>query len=93
MGRAWWRQGLCAEAVSLLVTHAFATAPGGQGMRRLEAQVNPDNLASNRLLGKLDFIHEGCLRQRWISKGQPTDTNFYGLLRHDWATPDHTVST
>jgi RimJ/RimL family protein N-acetyltransferase len=36
-----------------------------------------------RLLS-LGFIHEGRLRQRWVSKGESYDTNVYGLLVDDW---------
>jgi len=36
----------------------------------------------------LGFIHEGRLRQRWLSKGETYDTNLYGLLVEDWRKRD-----
>ncbi|CAN5166231.1 N/A [soil metagenome] len=79
LGRAQWGQGLMLEALQALVTHAF----GPLGLRRLEAEVNPDNLASCRLLERLGFTAEGLLRQRWVAKGQACDIRFFGLLRDD----------
>jgi ribosomal-protein-alanine N-acetyltransferase len=81
LGRAHWGQGLMREALHVLCDHAFGTL----GLRRLEAEVNPANVASTRLLRTLGFSHEGCLRQRWVAKGSaPYDTHFYGLLSHEW---------
>jgi ribosomal-protein-alanine N-acetyltransferase len=81
LGRAHWGRGLMREALHALCGHAF----GPMGLRRLEAEVNPANVASSTLLGALGFTHEGCLRQRWVAKGSaPYDTHFYGLLAHEW---------
>lgn len=79
LGRAHWGQGLMREALVALIDHAF----GPLALRRLEADVNPDNLASNRLALALGFRLEGRLRQRWINKGQAVDSHLYGLLRQD----------
>lgn len=77
LGRAHWGQGLMLEAMRGFVAHAFETL----GLRRLEADVNPDNLASVRLLERLGFVREGLLRQRWVTKGELGDSLIYGLLR------------
>jgi [ribosomal protein S5]-alanine N-acetyltransferase len=53
-------------------------------LRRIEAEVNPLNIASGRLLLRLGFSKEGLLRQRWVVKGEVEDTELYGLLRHEW---------
>jgi ribosomal-protein-alanine N-acetyltransferase len=53
-------------------------------VRRIEAQVNPDNVASNRLLRSVGFELEGTHRKRWVAKGVAYDTHFYGLLAEDW---------
>lgn len=81
MGQAQWQKGFTQEALSALINYAF----GECALRRLEAEVNPDNVASNRLLLKLGFTHEGRLRQRWVAKGNINDTNIYGLLRDEWS--------
>jgi RimJ/RimL family protein N-acetyltransferase len=81
LGRAHWGKGLMREAIEALISYAFGLCE----LRRLEAEVQPDNLASNRLLQALGFTHEGLLRERWLTKGQATDSNIYGLLAPDWA--------
>ena len=81
LGRAHWRQGLAREAVQALCEHAFLQL----GMRRIEAEVNPDNGPSNALLLGLGFVREGLLRQRWVAKGAAYDTHIYGCLADDWS--------
>ncbi|MEP6873923.1 MAG: GNAT family N-acetyltransferase [Burkholderiales bacterium] len=80
LGRAHWGQGLMREALSALISHAFTAC----GLRRLEAEVNPDNAASDTLLRRLGFSHEGVLRKRWAAKGVVYDVNVYGLLSDEW---------
>jgi [ribosomal protein S5]-alanine N-acetyltransferase len=80
LGRAHWGKGLMHEALSALITEAF----GGLSLRRLEAEVDPRNQVSARLLQRLGFVKEGLLRQRWVTKGVPTDVEVHGLLRHEW---------
>ena len=80
LGRAHWHRGYMQEAVAALCGLAFA----GLGIRRIEAEVNPANLASCRLLERLGFVHEGRLRQRWVAKGVTYDTHVYGCLAHEW---------
>jgi RimJ/RimL family protein N-acetyltransferase len=69
------------QALGALLDHLF----GAMGIRRVEAEVNPDNEASNALLRKLGFRHEGFLRQRWVAKGEAYGVNVYGLLADDRA--------
>ena len=79
LGHASWRQGLMAEAVRAACRHAFSA----MDIRRIEAEVNPANVASCGLLEKVGFRLEGTLRQRWTGKGVTYDTNLYGLLAQD----------
>jgi RimJ/RimL family protein N-acetyltransferase len=79
LGRMHRGQGLMFEALNGLIAHAFGTL----GLRRLEADVNPLNSASVRLLEHLGFAREGLLRQRWVTKGEVCDSLLYGLLREE----------
>jgi len=79
LGRSHWGRGLMAEALQAAIDTAFTTA----GLRRLEAEVNPDNTASSTVLQRLGFAREGRLRQRWTAKGHTYDTHLYGLLVDD----------
>jgi len=80
LGRQYWRQGLMSEALAALVGSAFTNLE----LRRLEAEVDPLNLGSRRLLEKTGFMPEGLLRKRWVDKGAAHDTIIYGLLRDEW---------
>jgi len=79
LGRPHWGLGYMREALAAACEHAFSEL----SCRRLEAEVNPDNIASCRLLERLGFRQEGRLRQRWTAKGRSYDTLFYGLLADD----------
>ena len=80
LGRAHWRQGVAREAITAVCDQAF----GPLGIRRIEAEVNPDNHASNNLLQRIGFVLEGRARQRWVAKGQTYDTQLYGCLASEW---------
>ena len=80
LGRAYWGRGYMLEALHALLTHAFES----MGLRRVEAEVNPANVPSTRLLERIGFVQEGVLRQRWVDAGQPYDVCAYGLLRHEY---------
>jgi len=72
--------GYMSEALPALVDHAF----GALGLNRLEADIDPRNAASARVLERLGFTPEGVLRERWIVAGEPSDSRMYGLLARDW---------
>jgi ribosomal-protein-alanine N-acetyltransferase len=79
LGRAHWGAGYMHEALGALIDHAF----DAMALRRLEAEVDPRNISSVRLLRRLGFTREGLLRQRWVDKGEAKDVEVYGLLRHE----------
>lgn len=79
IARQAWGQGHVQEAAGALITHAFDAL----GLRRIEAEIDPANLASARALERLGFQREGLLRQRWEIDGVLSDSALYGLLRDD----------
>ena len=80
LGRPFWGSGYIHEALEAFITYAFETLD----LNRLEADIDPRNLASAKTLERLGFQQEGLLRERWIVNGEVSDTGFYGLLRRDW---------
>ena len=80
LGRPYWGSGYMHEALLALVNHAFSSL----GLNRLEADIDPRNLASARTLERLGFVKEGHLRERWIVNDEVSDTDWYGLLRREW---------
>lgn len=81
LGRAHWGHGFMREALAALIGTAFGT----MGLRRLEAEIDPRNQASSRLIVRLGFTKEGLLRQRWVAKGEVKDVEIFGLLNHEWS--------
>jgi RimJ/RimL family protein N-acetyltransferase len=85
LARSHWGGGVMHEALTALIGHAFIH----MALRRLEAEIDPRNVASARLLERLGFVQEGLLRQRWMTKGELTDSALYGLLRDPQAVSAH----
>lgn len=77
-----WGRGLATEAVRLALTLAFDTLH----LRRVEADVDPRNHASLKLLQRVGFVREGLARERWFVGGQVQDSVILGLLRREWET-------
>jgi RimJ/RimL family protein N-acetyltransferase len=80
LGRAHWGRGYMSEALVALLDFAF----GPLGLRRLEADIDPRNQSSLRLVERLGFRREGLLRERWLTAGEVQDSVFFGLLSRDW---------
>jgi ribosomal-protein-alanine N-acetyltransferase len=80
LARAHWGRGYLGEAMEAMLEHGF----GAFELNRVEADVDPRNTASARLLERIGFEREGLLRERWIVAGEVCDTAFYGLLKSDW---------
>ena len=76
-------RGFATEALHAMLEFAF----GPLGLRRVEADVDPRNLASCRLLERLGFRREGLLRARWEVAGEVCDSAFFGLLAEEFASP------
>jgi RimJ/RimL family protein N-acetyltransferase len=78
-----WSRGYISEALPALIDQAF----GPMGLNRLEADIDPANAASKRVLERHGFTFEGLLRERWIVRGQPSDSAMFGLLARQWRAP------
>ena len=77
---AAWGRGYMHEALTALLDYGFAEL----ALNRVEADVDPRNLASAKALERLGFQNEGLLRERWVVDGEVSDSGIYGLLRRDW---------
>ncbi|MCW2815668.1 MAG: hypothetical protein JWN84_3123 [Nocardioides sp.] len=74
-------RGLATEAARAMVDLAFTHL----GCHRVQAQLDPRNLASARVCERLGMTHEAHLRQDWFSGGTWSDTSVFGLLRDEWS--------
>jgi RimJ/RimL family protein N-acetyltransferase len=77
-----WGRGYMHEALRALLHFGFTELQ----LNRVEADIDPRNVASARSLERLGFAREGLLRQRWIVDGEISDSALYGLLLSDWQT-------
>jgi RimJ/RimL family protein N-acetyltransferase len=74
-----WGHGYATEAAGALLDWAFDTLD----LNRVQAETDTRNLASARVLEKLDFVREGTLREDCVVNGDVSDSWVYGLLRRE----------
>jgi ribosomal-protein-serine acetyltransferase len=80
----WIRQermgmGLAVEAGRRLLKTAFLK----EGLQRVYARIEPSNRAARRILQKLGFSYEGCLRREKKLNGRWVDQECWGLLKSE----------
>lgn len=74
-------RGVAREALSCVIDHLILA----EKRRRIFADVDPENAASNRLLERLGFTLEGRLRQHCTTHLGRRDSLIWGLLPGEWA--------
>jgi [ribosomal protein S5]-alanine N-acetyltransferase len=79
LDRAVSGRGMATLAVALVCDHAF----GAAGLHRLQADIRPENLPSQRLVERLGFRQEGVLRRYLDIDGDWRDHLSYALLADD----------
>lgn len=79
LASALWGRGYATEMLRPAIDFAFNTLD----LERLEADIDPRNEASCRLVERVGFVREGLLRERWRVAGEVTDSAMYGLLRRE----------
>jgi len=82
LGEDYWRQGIMSEALEKVLDFAFNKVK----LRRINISASPKNKASNALIRKIGFKHEGMTRKRLRVKstGKIHDSNIYGMLKSEW---------
>lgn len=74
------RRGIMTEALTAMINYLFGTL----GLNRLEALVDPRNMASIRLIEGLGFVTEGILRENTYFRNRYLDDMLFSLLAKDW---------
>lgn len=77
----YWGQGIMYECIPVILQYAFKN----MDIHRVEAEVEPQNLASRRLLGKLGFSYEGKRRQCEWREDHFIDLEYYSILAEELA--------
>ena len=79
MSRAHWRKGIMAEALTAVIAFLFDQV----GFNRIEADHDPNNPASGRVMEKSGMRHEGILRQAGRSNQGIIDVSRWAILKSD----------
>jgi RimJ/RimL family protein N-acetyltransferase len=77
------RKGYCSEAIKIMVDYLFLSKDTG----RIQAQTDPRNIASQKVLEKAGFKKEGTMRKCLFIRGQIRDSIVYSILREEWKEP------
>jgi RimJ/RimL family protein N-acetyltransferase len=75
--------GYCTEATRLMVDYLFLA----KDTMRIQAQTDPGNIASHKVLEKAGFMKEGTLRKSFFMRGEWRDAYIYSILREEWKKP------
>ncbi|HET9033617.1 MAG TPA: GNAT family protein [Dokdonella sp.] len=81
LSSAYWRNGFGREALTTVIAYALDSLD----FQRIEADIDPRNVASCRLVESLGFQLEGRLRERWHVEGEIQDSAIYGLLAREFS--------
>lgn len=80
IGSKWWNSGFTSEAFSAIIPFFFDQV----GVKRIEAQHDPQNPNSGRVMKKCGLMYEGTLRKAdWSNKGI-VDACMYSMLAADY---------
>jgi ribosomal-protein-alanine N-acetyltransferase len=72
----YWGKGHMKETFKTMLPFAFKALK----LHRLEANINPNNKSSERLLLEFGFIKEGHLKEHYLFNDKFLDSVIYGLL-------------
>lgn len=75
----YWGKGLATEVLDSIITYAFSTLK----LHSIEANVNPENEASKKLLLRSGFKQEAYFRENYFFNGRFLDSVIYCLLASD----------
>lgn len=77
---AYWNNGYVTEALQAVIAYGFNVLE----VNRIEAEVMQGNIASEKVLEKLGFQHEGILREWMLWNGRYYDMTMLSLLGRDF---------
>jgi len=76
-------KGYGTEALQLIVDYLFLATE----IHRVQANTDPENKVSQRVLEKVGFKKEGVSRKSSFVRGQWRDEHHYSILREEWKEP------
>ena len=79
IGKAWWHQGITAEALKAVMDYLFDEV----GFHRIESMHDPNNPNSGKVMTKCGMKYEGTHRQADRNNQGICDASYYGLLANE----------
>ncbi len=72
----YWNRGIMTESLKAITSFGF----NKMNLHTLEANIDPENIASKKLLGKIGFIKEGYFRESYLQDGEFLDSEIYSMI-------------
>ncbi|MEM7617206.1 MAG: GNAT family protein [Pseudomonadota bacterium] len=76
----YWQRGIMSEVIKYVIDFGFTKMK----LQRISAITAVNNIASNNLLKKNNFVHEGVLRKYKIFDNKLMDANIYSILVEEY---------
>lgn len=76
----YWGKGIMQEALQVVIDYGFRVMK----LHSIEANVNPENDSSIKLLERNKFVREAYFRENYYYNGKFLDTAIYSLLTDEW---------
>lgn len=73
------QKGIMFEAMQAVIHYCFNVMK----LHSMEANINPENIASQKLLEKAGFVREAYFRENYYFNGRFIDSAIYSLLKND----------
>jgi ribosomal-protein-alanine N-acetyltransferase len=80
LAKECWNRGYMSEAIAAVLAIGF----GEMGLHRVEADIDPNNIASQRVLERNGFVREAYFRENLFFDGRFYDSAIYALLKDDF---------
>lgn len=80
LNQEYWGKGIASEALQAVLAYGFETME----LERVQALIEPANLASIHLVEKHGFLREGLLRNYEFGNGKFDDLLMYAILKEDF---------
>lgn len=72
----YWNKGIMKEAMQVVIEYGFRSLQ----LHSIEAHINPNNIASAKLLEKTGFVKEAHFKEDYYFKSKFLDTVIYSML-------------
>lgn len=81
LAKAYWGRGIITLAIAAILDYAFNTL----GVIRVEALTTHDNIASQKVLIKNNFIYEGCLHAYRYYLGKAMNVDIFAITQEQYS--------